>query len=189
MLLVIPWAGGQGALTYVPGERLLKGRDPRARLSALQVRDFLMRVKSQRFPTIEKDLKMVLAHCGSLFLDPAALSEVCPPALHAGLQPGCDRPSEMAGLPRFRARACQGAPHKSNVEVIQSTGALLRMPGGPRHGFPDFQGRACAPQGDAGAVIPCFQPWLCLEDRTHPRQPAGAISCCSGWAVSRQGQA
>lgn len=43
-----------------------------------QVRDFLMRVKSRRFPTIEKDLKMVLAHCGSLFLDPAALAEVGP---------------------------------------------------------------------------------------------------------------
>ncbi|KAK9846217.1 hypothetical protein WJX84_003191 [Apatococcus fuscideae] len=42
----------------------------------LLVRDFLMRVKSQRFPTIEKDLKMVLAHCGSLILDPASLSEV-----------------------------------------------------------------------------------------------------------------
>lgn len=42
----------------------------------LQVRDFLMRVKCGRFPPIEKDFKMVLAHCGSLFLDPAALQLV-----------------------------------------------------------------------------------------------------------------
>ncbi len=41
-----------------------------------QVSDFLMRVKSRRFPTIEKDMKMVLAHCGSLFLDPASLMQV-----------------------------------------------------------------------------------------------------------------
>lgn len=47
----------------------------------MQVRDFLMRVKSGRFPTIEKDLKMLLAHSGSLFLDPAALAEVCFPPL------------------------------------------------------------------------------------------------------------
>ncbi len=40
-----------------------------------------MRVKSGRFPTIEKDLKMVLAHCGSLFLDPAALAEVSSPSI------------------------------------------------------------------------------------------------------------
>ena len=42
----------------------------------MQVRDFLMRVRSRRFPSIEKDMKMVLAHCGSLFLDPAALAKV-----------------------------------------------------------------------------------------------------------------
>ena len=41
-----------------------------------QVSDFLMRVKSGRFPSIEKDMKMVLAHCGSLFLDPASLWQV-----------------------------------------------------------------------------------------------------------------
>ena len=35
-----------------------------------------MRVRCKRFPPIEKDMKMVLAHCGSLFLDPAALSQV-----------------------------------------------------------------------------------------------------------------
>ncbi len=45
-----------------------------------QVSDFLMRVKSRRFPTIEKDMKMVLAHCGSLFLDPALLMQVSPAA-------------------------------------------------------------------------------------------------------------
>ena len=43
---------------------------------AAQVRDFLQRVKCKRFPSIEKDMKMVLAHCGSLFLDPAALCQV-----------------------------------------------------------------------------------------------------------------
>ena len=40
-----------------------------------QVSDFLMRVKSRRFPSIEKDMKMVLAHCGSLLLDPASLCQ------------------------------------------------------------------------------------------------------------------
>ena len=35
-----------------------------------------MRVRCRRFPPIEKDLKLVLAHCGSLFLDPASLAEV-----------------------------------------------------------------------------------------------------------------
>jgi type III protein arginine methyltransferase len=35
-----------------------------------------MRVKCKRFPPIEKDMKMVLAHCGSIFLDPAALTDV-----------------------------------------------------------------------------------------------------------------
>ena len=40
------------------------------------MRDFLQRVKCKRFPSIEKDMKMVLAHCGSLFLDPAALCQV-----------------------------------------------------------------------------------------------------------------
>lgn len=43
-----------------------------------QVTDFLQRVKSRRFPPIEKDMGMVLAHCGSLLLDPAAVQEVGP---------------------------------------------------------------------------------------------------------------
>ncbi|KFM29158.1 Protein arginine N-methyltransferase 7 [Auxenochlorella protothecoides] len=42
----------------------------------LLVRDFLMRVKSRRFPPIEEDMRMVLAHCGSLILDTAALQQV-----------------------------------------------------------------------------------------------------------------
>ncbi|KAL4451864.1 hypothetical protein ABPG75_007526 [Micractinium tetrahymenae] len=42
----------------------------------LLVTDFLQRVKSRRFPPIEKDMAMVLAHCGSLLLDPAAVQEV-----------------------------------------------------------------------------------------------------------------
>lgn len=41
----------------------------------LLVSDFLQRCKSGRFPPIYKDVAMVLAHCGSLFLDPAALEE------------------------------------------------------------------------------------------------------------------
>lgn len=35
-----------------------------------------MRVRCRRFPPIEKDMRLVLAHCGSLFLDPGALAEV-----------------------------------------------------------------------------------------------------------------
>ncbi|KAL4424877.1 hypothetical protein ABPG77_002100 [Micractinium sp. CCAP 211/92] len=42
----------------------------------LLVSDFLQRVKSRRFPPIERDMAMVLAHCGSLLLDPAAVQEV-----------------------------------------------------------------------------------------------------------------
>ena len=45
----------------------------------LLVRDFLMRLRCKRFPPIEKDMKMVLTHCGSLFLDPAVLTEVGAP--------------------------------------------------------------------------------------------------------------
>ncbi len=41
-----------------------------------QVKEFLMRVRCRRFPPIEKDMKMVLAHCGSLFLDPTSLADV-----------------------------------------------------------------------------------------------------------------
>ena len=41
----------------------------------LLVRDFLQRCRSKRFPSIEKDVNMVLAHCGSLFLDAAAVQE------------------------------------------------------------------------------------------------------------------
>lgn len=41
----------------------------------LLVREFLQRVRCRRFPPIEKDLRMVMAYCGSLFLDPALLAE------------------------------------------------------------------------------------------------------------------
>ena len=70
------------------------------------------------------------------------------------LEQGATGPQNMAGPPRFRARTCRVAPHESNVKVIQSTGALSKLPGRPRQGFPDVLGRACAPRGDAGAVIP-----------------------------------
>ena len=56
------------------------GAEPRCSVISSQVTDFLMRVKSRRFPSIEKDMKMVLAHCGSLLLDPTALCQVCPAA-------------------------------------------------------------------------------------------------------------
>ena len=42
----------------------------------LLVSDFLMRLRSKRFAPIEKDMKMILAHCGSLFLDPRSLTDV-----------------------------------------------------------------------------------------------------------------
>lgn len=42
----------------------------------MQVSDFLMRVKSGRFPSIMKDMELVLSHCGSLILDPASICQV-----------------------------------------------------------------------------------------------------------------
>ena len=45
-------------------------------MRVLQIQDFLTRVGSGRFPSIEKDMQMVQAHCGSLFLDPAQLAKV-----------------------------------------------------------------------------------------------------------------
>lgn len=54
----------------------------------VQVSDFLMRVNSGRFPSIEEDMRMVLAHCGSLLLDPAALCQVDQPLCQA-LYPEC----------------------------------------------------------------------------------------------------
>ena len=42
----------------------------------LLVRDFLMRVRSHRFPPIEQDMKVMLANCGNLFLDPDTVQEV-----------------------------------------------------------------------------------------------------------------
>ena len=52
----------------------------------LLVREFLMRVKCKRFPPIERDMKMILAHSGNLFLDLGCLSEVptpCPCPIQA----------------------------------------------------------------------------------------------------------
>jgi hypothetical protein len=59
----------------LPYQQLLSRRKSEGQ-SCSQVRDFLQRVRCKRFPSIEKDMKMVLAHCGSLFLDPAALCQV-----------------------------------------------------------------------------------------------------------------
>ena len=42
----------------------------------LQVQDFLARLRSKRLPSIEEDMAMLQAHCGSLLLDPAVLAQV-----------------------------------------------------------------------------------------------------------------
>ena len=42
----------------------------------LLVSDFLMRLKCKRFPPIEKDLKIALAQCGALFLEPGILQTI-----------------------------------------------------------------------------------------------------------------
>ena len=42
----------------------------------LLVGDYLMRLKSRRFPPIEKEMKMILAHRGNLFLDPEVIAEI-----------------------------------------------------------------------------------------------------------------
>ena len=58
-----PWkiVLGGGASTESPHYQ-------RVHYCELLVRDFLMRLKGKRFPPIEKDMKMILAHCGNLFL-------------------------------------------------------------------------------------------------------------------------
>ena len=63
---------------------------------------------------------------------------------------------KQAGLPIFSPRVCQVALRESNVRVIPSTRAILKIPGRPWQGFAAFQGRACALRGHAGAVIPCL---------------------------------
>ena len=73
-----------------------------SRCMGSQVSDFLQRVKSRRFPTIEKDMKMVLAHCGSLFLDPASLMQV---GLTVGVTSICrgrDVPFQQFSVQGFR---------------------------------------------------------------------------------------
>ena len=42
----------------------------------LLVGDYLMRLQSKRFPPIEKEMRMILAHCGNLFGDPATIADV-----------------------------------------------------------------------------------------------------------------
>ena len=76
---------------------------------------------------------------------------------HLPTRQGATGFQKVAGLPRFRTRACRLAAHESNVKVIQSTRTVLKLPGRPQQGFPDFLGRAYVPRGDAGAVIPCCQ--------------------------------
>ncbi|GMH43344.1 hypothetical protein BSKO_11266 [Bryopsis sp. KO-2023] len=42
----------------------------------LLVQDFLVRCKSKRFPSVQEDMDIVQSHCGSLFLDPASLTDI-----------------------------------------------------------------------------------------------------------------
>ena len=35
-----------------------------------------MRLRCKRFAPIEKDMKMILAHCGNLFVEPRSLTEI-----------------------------------------------------------------------------------------------------------------
>jgi protein arginine N-methyltransferase 7 len=65
-----PWR-----ITWGGGASVESPHFQRVHYCELLVKDFLMRVTCRRFPPIEKDLRMVLAHCGSLFLDPASLAE------------------------------------------------------------------------------------------------------------------
>lgn len=58
------------------------GAEANETLGIGQVSDFLMRVKSGRFPSIEKDMKLALSHCGSLLLDPSSLCQVDSPLVN-----------------------------------------------------------------------------------------------------------
>lgn len=48
----------------------------RVQYTELLVQDLLQRLPSGRFPSVEADLKLMQAHCGALFLEPAGLAEV-----------------------------------------------------------------------------------------------------------------
>lgn len=63
-----------------------------------------MRVRCKRFPPIEKDMKMVLAHCGSLFLDPRSLAEARGPAAPRTARKGETVPPNARRLPRGGVR-------------------------------------------------------------------------------------
>jgi protein arginine N-methyltransferase 7 len=80
----------------------------------LLVSDYLMRLRSKRFPPIEKEMKMILAHCGNLFLDPATISEMyhhfaCLELVHGEVEfsPGASmealtkKPLELCGVGRW----------------------------------------------------------------------------------------
>ncbi|KAK3259597.1 hypothetical protein CYMTET_31413 [Cymbomonas tetramitiformis] len=71
----------------------------------LLVSDFLMRLKCKRFPPIEKDMKMILAHCGSLFLDPQVLADVYHEFVILELVHGRPEFSPGASLEAFTKRA------------------------------------------------------------------------------------
>ena len=64
---------------------------------------------------------------------------------------GATGPQEMAGLPRFMARVCEGPPQIINYDLIQNTGALLQCRGNPGKAFLISEYlRVCAPRADAG---------------------------------------
>jgi len=64
-----PWR-----ITWGGGASVESPHFQRVHYCQLLVSEFLMRVRCRRFPPIEKEMRTVLAHCGSLFLDPEALA-------------------------------------------------------------------------------------------------------------------
>ena len=48
----------------------------RVKYCELLVKEFVQKCRGDRYPTIERDMRMLVAHCGSLFLDTMALQEI-----------------------------------------------------------------------------------------------------------------
>ena len=77
----------------------------------------------------------------------------------------------MAGLPRFRARACRVAPQDSNVKVVQSTRALSKRRSGPCRAFLISR----------GGHAPCgAMPQLSYTDESHISLTRGDRQRCQG---------
>ena len=66
-----PWL-----VTWGGGSSVESPHFQRVHYCTLLVNEMLQRVPCRRFPPIARDLRRMLAHCGSLLLDPAALAEV-----------------------------------------------------------------------------------------------------------------